>query len=405
MTEKDNRIEANKAVREWKVKHKEEYDDFKRQIAAIGKGDLSLMERMMTLLNDCMPQNARNFYAYIFKYIMNPDSVADDQAAFSNYDQLAAECIFHHAMIKVDSSTGEIEETNTSDSDCIIIRTDDFGESFESMPSSMKCVLNDLINQIVASGIDTPLADQDRLALQNLALLVTKTVYVYSLLFVPEYLEQLYKRIVVEGEPLAYCIYFFVTFDHGLRQMADVFSKQMVGGQSTSITAEMFRMCLRTFIAHSLSNRTDTKEGWQQLANETSSDDCWKEIMFTLRSCQSHGGQQKDSRTLDELLIGDKARLKAHIKDYLSENPGTSRLAYLLYALRQSNRIESCNYITFHRALQAIANKPLGGPDVPQKRFHELMADPKLLDSKGKKWQQAKSIIDHWQAEFDKKDI
>ena len=33
------------------------------------------------------------------------------------------------------------------------------------------------------------------------------------------------------------------------------------------------------------------------------------------------------------------------------------------------------------------------------------MADPKLLDSKGKKLQQAKSIIDHWQAEFDKKDI
>lgn len=68
MTEKDNRIAANKAVREWKVKHKEEYDDFKRQIAAIDKGDLSLMERMMTLLNDCMPQDARSFYAYIFKY-------------------------------------------------------------------------------------------------------------------------------------------------------------------------------------------------------------------------------------------------------------------------------------------------------------------------------------------------
>ena len=44
---------------------------------------------------------------------MNPDSVADDQTAFSDYDQLAAECIFHHAMIKVDSSTGEIEETKT----------------------------------------------------------------------------------------------------------------------------------------------------------------------------------------------------------------------------------------------------------------------------------------------------
>ena len=62
MTEKDNRMTANKAVREWKVKHEEKYNDFKRQVTAIGKGDLSLMERMMTLLNDCMPQDARSFY-------------------------------------------------------------------------------------------------------------------------------------------------------------------------------------------------------------------------------------------------------------------------------------------------------------------------------------------------------
>ena len=40
--------------------------------------------------------------------------------------------------------------------------------------------------------------------------------------------------------------------------------------------------------------------------------------------------------------------------------------------------------------------KPLGGPDVPQRRYHELMANPKLLDSKGKKWQQAKQIVEHW---------
>ena len=114
-----------------------------------------------------------------------------------------------------------------------------------------------------------------------MALLVTKTVYVYSLLFVLEYLEQLYKRIAVEGEPLA----------------------------------------------------------------------------------------------------------------------------YLLYALRQSEHIESCNYITFHRALQSLSPKPLGGPDVPQRRYHELMTDPKLLGSKGKKWQQAKAIIDRWTVLFGKNDI
>ena len=65
MTEKDNIMTANRTVREWKAKHKSDYDDFKRQVADIGKGDLSLMERTMGLLSDCMPQDARDFYAYI----------------------------------------------------------------------------------------------------------------------------------------------------------------------------------------------------------------------------------------------------------------------------------------------------------------------------------------------------
>lgn len=405
MTEKDNVMTANRVVREWKAKHKSDYDDFKRQVADIGNGDLSLMERTMGLLSDCMPQEARDFYAYIYNYIENPDSVKNDNRAFSRYDQLAAECIFNGTMIKMDFTTGQIESTNSASSNCTIIRTDDFEESITSMPQSMKCILNDLINQMVASGIDMHLPEKDRAALQNLGLLVSKTVYVYSLLFVPEYLERLYHRVAVDGDSLAYCIYYFVTFDHGLRQMADMFSRQMANRHSTSFTTAMLSMCIRTFIGHSLSNRSDTKEGWMQLANETNNDDCWKEIMLALRDSHTHGGQQKDSRTLDELLICDTEVLKSKIQDYLRENPQTSRLAYLLYALRQTGKIQPCSYITFHRALQSLSPKPLGGPDVPQKCFHELMADPKLLDSKGKKWQQAKSIIDHWQAEFDKKDI
>ena len=287
----------------------------------------------------------------------------------------------------MDFTTGLIESTNTASSNCTIIRTDDFEESITSMPQSMKCVLNDLIKQMVVFGMDMHLTDKDRTALQNLGLLVSKTVYVYSLLFVPEYLERLYHRVITDGDALAYCIYYFVTFDHGLRQMADMFSRQMANSHSTSFATAMLSMCIRAFIGHSFSNSSDTKEGWMQLTNETNNDDCWKEIMLALRDSHTHGGQQKDSRTLDELLIGDTENLKSLIKDYLYENPGASRLAYLLYALRQTEHVESCNYITFHRALQVMVAKPLGGPDVPQKRYHELKADPKLLGSKGKKWQ------------------
>ena len=400
MTEKDNRMAANKAVREWKVGHKREYDDFKRQVASIGKGDLSLMERMIGLLDDCMPQDARNFYGYIYKYIGDPDSVKNDQTAFSQYDQLAAECIFNHALISMNFATGQIEQTDSMNKDCTIIRTDDFEQIILSMPQSMKCILNDLCTNLIAERLHDQLTTKEQDALQGIGLLVAKTVYVYSLLFVPEYLDRLYKRTIIDGDALAYCIYFFVTFDHGLSQMADLFSRQMVGCYSSSFTSEMFRLCIRSFVGHSLTNKSETKESWEALANNTSNDDLWKEVRLGLRDSHTHGGQQKDSRTLDELLIGDTESVKSKIQDYLCENPQTSRLAYLLYALRQTGKIQPCNYITFHRALQSLSPKPLGGPDVPQKRFYELMADPKLLDSKGKKWQQAKVIIDTWGCQF-----
>lgn len=400
MTEKDNVMTANRTVREWKARHKSDYDDFKRQVANIGKGDLSLMEQMMVLLNDCMPQDARDFYAYIFKYVENPDSVKNDQRAFSRYDQLAADCIFNGTIIKLDVAAGKIGGANMPGNNCTIIKTDDFTDKILSMPQNMRCMINDTISHLMASSIDMPMTEQDRMALQNIGMLVAKTVYVYSLLFVPEYLERLYQRIVVDREPLAYCIYYFVTFDHGLRQMADAFSRQMAGEGCSSFSVGMLSYCIRRFVQHSLSNRTDTKEGWLELANQTHSDDCWKEIMLALRDSQTHGGQQKDSRTINELLIGDTERLETLIKDYLSENPGASRLAYLLYALRQTDHIECCNYITFHRALQAMVGRPLGGPDVPQKRYHELMADPKLLNSKGKKWQQANIIVERWKKVF-----
>ena len=400
MTEKDNRMAANKAVREWKVGHKREYDDFKQQVASIGKGDLSLMERMIGLLDDCMPQDARNFYGYIYKYIGDPDSVKNDQTAFSQYDQLAAECIFNHALISMNFATGQIEQTDSMNKDCTIIRTVDFEQIILSMPQSMKCILNDLCTNLIAERLHDQLTTKEQDALQGIGLLVAKTVYVYSLLFVPEYLDRLYKRTIIDGDALAYCIYFFVTFDHGLSQMADLFSRQMVGCYSSSFTSEMFRLCIRSFVGHSLTNKSETKESWEALANNTSNDDLWKEVHLALRDSHTHGGQQKDSRTLDELLIGDTESVKSKIQDYLCENPQTSRLAYLLYALRQTGKIQSCNYITFHRALQSLSPKPLGGPDVPQKRFHELMADSKLLDSKGKKWQQAKVIIDTWICHF-----
>ena len=323
---------------------------------------------------------------------MYPENATDDGVAFTPYDQLAAQCINGHALIKIDLENGTIARTNIPSNDLIIIRTDDFEQSIRQMPYSMKCVINQSIMQLMMS--DNYFANSDSIeALRNLAMIVAKTLYVYSLLFVPEYLQLLYQKIVKEQEPLAYCVYYFVTFDHGLKEMAKAFSWRMNGNDGNPMTCELLKLCLRMFVRHSLENETETKADWLRLADKLGCEEVWKEIHFIAEQVKTHGGKHTDQRIIDELLIGDIEQLKSFIAHFLQENNSPCHLAYLLYALREKESIDNCDYITFHRAIQPLGSKPIGGPDVPQRRYNELLANPKLLNESSDKWKRAKVIV------------
>ena len=397
----DNKAQANAAVKEWICHNREEYERFKQQVEAIGEGDTTLPERMTALLSDCMPQSARDFYGYIFHFLMHPEEATDDGVAFTPYDQLAAQCINGKALIKIDLENGTIARTDTPSNHPVIIRTDDFEKSIRQMPYSMKCVINQSITQLMMSNGYFASSDSTA-ALRDLAMTVAKTLYVYSLLFVPEYLQQLYQKIVNEQEPLAYCVYYFVTFDHGLKEMARVFSWQMNGNENNPMTCELLKLCLRMFVRHSLENETDTKADWLRLADNLHCEEAWKEIHYIAEQVKTHGGKHADQRVIDELLTGNVEQLKTFIAYFLKENTSPCHLAYLLYALRGNEKIDNCDYITFHRAIQHLSDKPIGGPDVPQRRYNELLACPKLLNKPTDKWKRAKAIIDQQTEELEK---
>jgi hypothetical protein len=49
-----------------------------------------------------------------------------------------------------------------------------------------------------------------------------------------------------------------------------------------------------------------------------------------------------------------------------------------------------------------LSDKQIGGPDVPQRRYNELLACPKLLNEPTDKWKRAKAIIDQLTEELEK---
>ena len=147
---------------------------------------------------------------------------------------------------------------------------------------------------------------------------------------------------------------------------------------------------------------TETKADWLRQANNYGCEEAWKEIHYIAEQVKTHGGKHSDQRVIDELLKGNVEQLKTFIVDFLKENTSPCHLAYLLYALREKEKIDNCDYITFHRAIQHLSVKPIGGPDVPQRRYNELLANPKLLNESSDKWKRAKTIIDQLTEELEK---
>ena len=62
-----------------------------------------------------------------------------------------------------------------------------------------------------------------------------------------------------------------------------------------------------------------------------------------------------------------------------------------------SARCKRCHLFGFYTKQKAI-----GGPDVPQRRYNELLACPKLLNEPTDKWKRAKAIIAELTEELEK---
>lgn len=139
----------------------------------------------------------------------------------------------------------------------------------------------------------------------------------------------------------------------------------------------------------------ENKAGWEDTA-EACNPEIWKEVMFALRKVKGRRGNKKVMQSLDDILVGNKERIKQGIRSFLEENAEDISLAYLLKSLVNADRIKaSTRYMTFHRAIEQFSQQHYGH-DIPQKRYGEIK--DMILDSpqRGSSYTKAKRTIDRW---------
>ena len=361
---------ADMAIRTWKSANEEVYADFCKRMDAIGKGDLSILMDIYQMIRECTPPEALLLYNWLSDFMNGKDiqNIANQQWA-GKYTDIIAQCITNKRLwIGVNVKTGTVELLTSPKSELLMAHSETPIEVWNRLPQETRSYLTGQLDVLMKNSKGCYLLSklERKMVYQSLTY-IFRIIFLSHAVFVGEVMANLYDYVVEKKEILAYCMYYFVIFDHGLSRMAKLLDRLLNSGEVDNGDMILIKSCVALLVHQSIEMGTESKAGWEDTA-EVCNPEIWKEVMFALRKVKGKRGNKKVMQSLDDILVGDKERIKQGIRSFLEENTEDISLAYLLKSLVKAGRIKaSIKYMTFHRAIGQFYQRHYGH-DNPQKR-------------------------------------
>ena len=389
---------ADMAIRTWKSANEELYADFCKRMDAVGNGNLSVLMDIYRMMRECTPPEALMLYNWLSDLIngKNVQNITNQQWA-GKYTDIIAQCITNKQLwIGVNVKTSTVKLLTSPKSELLIVRSETPIEIWHRLPQETRSYLIGQLDILMRNGKGYYLLSKQerKMAYQSLVY-VFRIIFLSYAVFVGEIMANLYDYMMEKKEALAYCMYYFVVFDHGLSRMAKLLDHLLNREEVDNDDMLLIKSCITLLVHKSIEMGTESKSGWEDTV-ESCNPEIWKEVMFALRKVKGRRGNKKVMQSLDDILVGDKERIKQGIRSFLEENTEDISLAYLLKALVKAGRMKaSIRYMTFHRAVEQFSQQHYGH-DIPQKRYGEIKDMVLDLPQRGNSFIKAKRTIDRW---------
>ena len=389
---------ADMAIRAWKSANEEMYANFCKRIDAVAKGDVSVLMDMYLMMRDCTPPEALMMYNWLIDLIKGKD-VSDiaKQHWAGQYTETIAKCITNKRLwIGINVKTGTVKLLTSPKSGLLMVHSETPIEIWNRLPQELKSYLIGQLDMLMRNSKGCCLFSKlERKMVYHSLTYILQIVFLSHTVFIGGFMANLYDRVMEKKEDLAYCMYYFVVFDHGLSRMAKLLNRLLNNDKVDNGDMLLVKSCVTMLVNGSIEMGTETKVDWEDTV-ETCNPEIWKEVMFALRKTKGKRGNKKVIQALDDILIGDKERIKQGIRLFLEENTEDISLAYLLRSLVKSSKMKaSTRYMTFHRAIEQFSQRHYGH-DIPQKRYGEIKELTLNGPQMGNSYTKAKRIIDRW---------
>lgn len=389
---------ADMAMRAWKSANEDVYANFCKRMDAVAKGDMSVLMDMFQMMRDCTPPEALMMYNWLSDFVNGKDvpDIANRQWA-GQYTETIAQCITNKRLwIGINVKTGTIELFTSPKSGLLMVHSETPIEIWYRLPQELKSCLTGQLDMFMRNSKGCYLLSKlERKIVYQFLAYISQIVFLSHAVFIGGFMANLYDRVMEKKENLAYCMYYFVVFDHGLSRMTKLLNRLLNSDEVDHGNMLLVKSCVTMIVNGSVGMGTETKADWENTV-ERCNPEIWKEVMFALRKINGKRGNKKVIQSLDDILVGDKECIKHGIRLFLEENTEDISLAYLLKSLVKASRTKaSIRYMTFHRTIEQFSQRHYGH-DIPQKRYGEIKELALNSPQRGNSYTKAKRIIDRW---------
>ena len=312
---------------------------------------------MFRLAKDYIPQEALDLYAWLSN--IDKGLNIDAQLRWAGkYTNVIVECLTQkHSWLSVNLETGEVVVSADKKPNSLAICADTPLDLWRRLPANVKSNIVSAVDVLIDECEQLCNIEKENLY-QGIAFF-SQLLFLSHAAFMGEFLANLYDKVIEEKEPLAYCMYHFVVFDHGLTKMAEILDHILCNENVDQNGLVLVNCCIRMLAGRSIETGVETKASWEK-ASKDCSPDIWKEIAYVLHSIKAKRGNRKTIKPIDDILIGDCEKIKEGIRLFLHGNQEDISLAYLLRALVKAGRCihhqrqEGGQQIIHHRRFHSL---------------------------------------------------
>ena len=181
------------------------------------------------------------------------------------YTETIARCITNKRLwIGINTKTGTIELLTSPKSGLLIVHSETPIEIWNHLPQELRSYLIGQLDMFMRNSKGCYLLSKlERKMVYQFLTYISQIVFLSHAVFIGGFMANLYDRVMEKKENLAYCMYYFVVFDHGLSRMAKSLNRLLNSEEVDHGDMLLVKSCVTLLVNESIEMGTETKADWK----------------------------------------------------------------------------------------------------------------------------------------------